>query len=61
MLQFKGNFVDGQNNSKYRDCAPITEAVAFCISPSHCYARAGVCDNTGTEKMLSQSAINDFM
>ena len=22
-LQFKGNFVDGQNNSKYRDIAPL--------------------------------------
>ena len=23
-LQFNGNFVDGQNNSKYRDSAPLT-------------------------------------
>ena len=23
-LQFNGNFVNGQNNSKYRDCAPFT-------------------------------------
>ena len=22
-LQFRGNFVDGQNNSKYHDCAPL--------------------------------------
>ena len=22
-LQFKGNFVDAQNNSKYRDCTPL--------------------------------------
>ena len=23
-LQFNGNFVDAQNNSKYRDCAPLS-------------------------------------
>ena len=26
-LQFQGNFVDGQNNSKYRDVAPLTLSV----------------------------------
>ena len=27
-LQFNGNFVDAQNNSKYRDCAPLNERVS---------------------------------
>ena len=26
-LQFNGNFVDAQNNSKYRDCAPLNKAL----------------------------------
>ena len=36
----------------------LTGAVAFCIPPSHCHAREGVCDNTATEEMLSASGQN---
>ena len=31
-LQFKGNFVDGRNNSKYRDVAPLTKySLVACL------------------------------
>ena len=30
-LQFKGNFVDGRNNSKYRDIAPSMNFVSLRI------------------------------
>ena len=38
-VQFNGNFVDGQTNSKYRDCTPLsefenTEIVRKFLSPS---------------------------
>ena len=29
LIQFKGNFVDGQNNWKYRDVAPLNLQVPF--------------------------------
>ena len=31
-LQFKGNFVDGRNNSKYRDVAPLKSLGVFSIA-----------------------------
>ena len=30
-LQFKGYFVDGQNNSKYRDAAPLRQTILYVI------------------------------
>ena len=40
-LQFKGNFVDGQNNSKYRDWAPLSITWSFlwetlCVCHGQC-------------------------
>ena len=30
-LQFNGNFVDAQNNSKYRDCPPLKHPIVFSL------------------------------
>ena len=38
-LRFKGNFVDGRNNSKYRDVAPLTLEL-FCKVVAHFLALA---------------------
>ena len=35
-LQYKGNFVDAQNDSKYRDCAPLTLQRVFLDQKIHC-------------------------
>ena len=37
-LQFKGNFVDGRNNSKYRDVAPLNSLIT--AQGHHCLFRA---------------------
>ena len=31
-LEFRGNFVDGRNNSKYRDVAPLTALMSIYVN-----------------------------
>ena len=41
-LQFEGYFVDGQNNSKYRDCAPLNNALQHIFMTNHKVFQANI-------------------